>query len=81
MKYMKYTLAERIALIVSYASLLGIAFSILYAKGTIESNTEMCVPHALFAFVAGTGVSLTVWSALRLLVSISARLRQLEEKK
>ena len=81
MKNMKYTLTERYALTASNVSLLGILLSILYAKGTIESNTEMCVPHALQALALGTFISVTVWAGLRLLVSISARLRQLEEKK
>lgn len=78
---MKYTFTERIIQIVSWLSLSGILFSALVAKGTIESNTDMCVPRGIAIFVAGTFCSIVAWAVLRLLLNISRRLRRLEEEK
>lgn len=77
---MKYNFAERIVLIVSYLSLMGIPFSGLVAKGVLESGMEMCVPQAAVYFLTGTFASILIWSVLTLLLSISRRLREIESK-
>lgn len=72
---MKITLIEKFLKIVANLSLLGMLFSALIAKGTLESDTEMCFPLALVQFVGGSFVSLVTWAALTLLVDISRRLK------
>ena len=64
---------------VAYLSLLGVVLSFLVAKGSFESNTEMCVPRALAEFLLGSFCSVMTWAVLTLLVSISRRLRKLED--
>lgn len=77
---MSYTIVERIVQVASYLSLSGVLFSGLVAKGILESNHEMCVPHAAFTFLFGSFVSVVIWAALTLLLSISRRLRELEPR-
>lgn len=72
---MKITLIEKLLKIITNLSLLGILFSILVVKGTLESNTEMCFPTAIAQFLGGSFVSLTIWATLTLLVDISRRLK------
>ncbi len=58
----------------------GIAFGTLVSKGILESNQEMCFPQALLVFTGSIFASVAGWATLKMLVSISYKIRKIESK-
>ena len=78
---MKRSFFDILLLIIAWAGLiLGILFSVGYSCSIFESGHEMCFPQAAFYLVAGVGASVLGWAVLKEMVSISDRLRKLENR-
>ncbi|MBO4557138.1 MAG: hypothetical protein J5693_00850 [Bacteroidales bacterium] len=79
---MKRTFIDKLLLVIAWVGLIGgILFSLAYSHSVFESGREMCFPQAAIYLIAGVGASITGWAVLKELVSISDRLRKLEESK
>lgn len=77
---MKRTMIEQLLLLVAWAGLIGgILFTILVSKGIWESHVDMAFPQAVATFVGGVGASVVGWAVLMHIVSISDRIRRIEE--
>ena len=78
---MKRTFIEKLLVVIAWAGLIcGILFTLLVSKGIMESNMEMAFPQAVVAFVGGIGASIVGWAVLMQVVSISDRLRKIENQ-
>lgn len=78
---MKRSFIDILLLVIAWAGLiLGIWVSIAYSHSVFESGREMCFPQAAVYMIAGVGASVTGWAVLKEIVSISDRLRKLENK-
>ncbi|MBP5713376.1 MAG: hypothetical protein J6X07_01585 [Prevotella sp.] len=77
---MKRTKIEQLLLVVAWAGLIGgILFTTLVSKGIWESNVDMAFPQAVATFVGGVGASIVGWAVLMQIVSISDKIRRIEE--
>lgn len=78
---MKLNLLEKLANTIAWAVLVGgITFGALVSKGILESNQEMCFPQALLVFAGSIFASVAGWAMLKMLVSISNKVRKIESK-
>lgn len=78
---MKRSFFDKLLLVIAWAGLiLGILVSVAYSHSVFESGREMCFPQAAVYLIAGVGASITGWAVLKEIVSISDRLRRLENK-
>ncbi len=78
---MKRSFIDILLLVIAWAGLiLGILVSIAYSHSVFESGREMCFPQAAAYLIAGVGASVTGWAVLKEIVSISDRLRKIENK-
>ena len=79
---MKRSFIDKLLLVIAWVGLIGgILISIAYSSSVFESGREMCFPQAAVYLIVGVGASITGWAVLKELVSISDRLRKLEDKK
>lgn len=78
---MKRSFVDILLLVIAWAGLIiGILVSIAFSYSVFESGREMCFPQAAFYLAAGVGASVLGWAVLKEMVSISDRLRKLENK-
>jgi len=78
---MKRSFFDKLLLVIAWAGLVaGILVSVAYSHSIWESGREMCFPQAAFYLAAGVGASVLGWAVLKEMVSISDRLRRLENK-
>ena len=78
---MKRTKIEQLLLLVAWVGLIGgILFTTLVSKGIWESHVDMAFPQAVATFVGGVGASVVGWAVLMQIVSISDRIRKIEER-
>ena len=78
---MKRTKIEKLLVVIAWVGLIGgILFTTLFSKGILESNQEMCFPEAVLTFVAGVGASIVGWALLMQIVSLSDRIRNIENR-
>lgn len=78
---MKRTKIEQLLLVVAWVGLIGgILFTTLVSKGIWESHVDMAFPQAVATFVGGVGASVVGWAVLMQIVSISDRIRRIEER-
>lgn len=78
---MKRSFLDILLLVIAWGGLIvGILVSIAYSHSVFESGQEMCFPQAAAWLIAGVGASITGWAVLKEIVSISDRLRKLENK-
>ncbi|MBR7030218.1 MAG: hypothetical protein IKI06_03140 [Prevotella sp.] len=78
---MKRTKIEQLLLLVAWVGLIGgILFTTLVSKGIWESHVDMAFPQAVATFVGGVGASVVGWAVLMQIVSISDRIRRIEER-
>lgn len=78
---MKRTKIEKLLLLVAWVGLIGgILFTTLVSKGIWESHVDMAFPQAVATFVGGVGASVVGWAVLMQIVSISDRIRRIEER-
>ena len=65
--------------VIAWAGLIGgILFTFLVSKGIMESNMEMAFPQAVLTFVGGIGASVVGWAVLMQIISLSDRIRNIE---
>lgn len=77
---MRRTIIEKLLVFIAWAGLVGgILFGTLISKGILESGQDMCVPQAIFMFVASVSASIAGWALLMQIVNMSDRLRKIEE--
>ena len=77
---MKRTKIEQLLLLVAWVGLIGsILFTTLVSKGIWESHVDMAFPQAVATFVGGVGASVVGWAVLMQIVSISDKIRRIEE--
>jgi hypothetical protein len=50
------------------------------SKGIWESHVDMAFPQAVATFVGGVGASVVGWAVLMQIVSISDRIKRIEER-
>ena len=78
---MRRTKIEQLLLLVAWVGLIGgILFTTLVSKGIWESHVDMAFPQAVATFVGGVGASVVGWAVLMQIVSISDRIRRIEER-
>ena len=78
---MKRTRTEQLLVVIAWVGLIGgILFTVLVSKGIWESNVEMAFPKAVLTFVGGVGASVVGWAVLMQIISISDRIRRIENK-
>jgi hypothetical protein len=78
---MKRTWIEKLLLLIAWAGLIGgILFTFLVSKGIWESHMDMAFPQAVATFVGGVGASVVGWAVLMQIVSISDRIRKIENR-
>jgi hypothetical protein len=76
---MKRTWIEKLLLLIAWAGLIGgILFTFLVSKGIWESHMDMAFPQAVATFVGGVVASVVGWAVLMQIVSISDRIRNIE---
>lgn len=76
---MKRTKIEQLLIVIAWAGLIGgIFFTFLFSKGILESNIEMAFPQAVATFVGGVGASIVGWAVLLQIISLSERIRSIE---
>ena len=76
---MKRTKIEQLLLLIAWAGLIGgILFTTLVSKGIWESRMDMAFPQAVATFVGGVGASVVGWAVLLQIISISDRIRRIE---
>ena len=76
---MKRTKIEQLLVVIAWAGLIGgILFTFLVSKGIMESNMEMAFPQAVLTFVGGIGASVVGWAVLMQIISLSDRIRNIE---
>ena len=78
---MKRSFFDKLLLVIAWGGLVvGILVSVAYSYSIWDSGQEMCFPQAAFYLAAGVGASVLGWAVLKEIVSISDRLRRLENK-
>ena len=78
---MKRSFFDKLLLVIAWGGLVvGILVSVAYGYSIWDSGREMCFPQAAFYLAAGVGASVLGWAVLKEIVSISDRLRRLENK-
>ena len=78
---MKRTKIEQLLVVIAWTGLIGgILFTFLVSKGIMESNIEMAFPQAVLTFVGGIGASVVGWTVLLQIISISDRIRNIENQ-
>ena len=78
---MKRSFFDKLLLVIAWGGLVtGILVSVAYSHSIWASGREMCFPQAAFYLAAGVGASVLGWAVLKEMVSISDRLRRLENK-
>lgn len=76
---MKRTKIEQLLVVIAWTGLIGgILFTFLVSKGIMESNIEMAFPQAVLTFVGGVGASVVGWAVLLQIISLSDRIRNIE---
>ena len=76
---MKRTKIEQLLVVIAWAGLIGgTLFTVLFSKGILEPNIEMAFPQAVLTFVGGIGASVVGWAVLLQIISISDRIRNIE---
>ncbi len=76
---MKRTKIEQLLVVIAWMGLIGgILFTALVSKGIMESNMEMAFPQAVLTFVGGIGASVIGWAVLMQIISLSDRIRNIE---
>ena len=76
---MKRTKIEQLLMVIAWAGLIGgILFTFLVSKGILESNVEMAFPQAALTLVGGIGASVVGWAVLLQIISVSDRIRNIE---
>ena len=76
---MKRTKIEQLLVIIAWVGLIGgILFTVLVCKGIWESNVEMAFPQAVLTLVGGVGASVVGWAVLMQIISLSDRIRRIE---
>ena len=76
---MKRTKIEQLLVVIAWVGLIGgIMFTLLVSKGIMESNIEMAFPQAVLTFVGGIGASVVGWAVLMQIISVSDRIRNIE---
>jgi tellurite resistance protein TehA-like permease len=66
-------------IVIAWAGLIGgILFTVLVSKGIMESKMEMAFPQAVLTFVGGIGASVIGWAVLMQIISLSDRIRNIE---
>ena len=76
---MKRTKNEQLLIVIAWAGLIGgILFTVLVSKGIMESKMEMAFPQAVLTFVGGIGASVIGWAVLMQIISLSDRIRNIE---
>jgi hypothetical protein len=76
---MKRTKIEQLLVVIAWVGLIGgILFTVLVSKGILESNIEMAFPQAALTFVGGVGASVVGWAVLLQIISLSDRIRNIE---
>ena len=76
---MKRTKIEQLLVVIAWVGLIGgILFTLLVSKGFLESNIEMAFPQAVLTFVGGIGASVVGWAFLLQIISLSDRIRNIE---
>ena len=76
---MKRTKIEQLLLLIAWAGLIGgILFTTLVSKEIWESHMDMAFPQAVATFVGGVGASVVGWAVLLQIISISDRIRRIE---
>ena len=79
---MNRTVIEKLIVVIAWIGLVGgILFSILFSKGIFESGTDMSFPTGMAYLLGGIFASVCFWAILLELISISDRLRNLENPK
>ena len=78
---MKRSFFDKLLLVIAWVGLVaGILVSVAYSHSIWAAGREMCFPQAAFYLAAGVGASVLGWAVLKEIVSISDRLRRLENK-
>ena len=78
---MKRSFFDKLLLVIAWVGLVaGILVSVAYSHSIWATGREMCFPQAAFYLAAGVGASVLGWAVLKEIVSISDRLRRLENK-
>lgn len=78
---MKRTKIEKLLVVIAWVGLIGgILFTVLISKGIWESNVEMAFPQAVLTLVGGVGASVVGWAVLMQIISLSDRIRRIENK-
>ena len=78
---MKRTRTEQLLVVIAWVGLIGgILFTVLVSKGIWESNVEMAFIKTVLTFVGGVGASVVGWAVLMQIISISDRIRRIENK-
>ena len=78
---MKRTKIEQLLLVVAWAGLIGgILFTALVSKGIWESQMDMAFPQAVATFVGGVGASIVGWAVLLQVISLSDRIKNIENR-
>ena len=78
---MKRSFVDILLLVIAWAGLiLGILFSLIFSIGQFKSGMDMSVERGFVWLVSGVGASVLGWAVLKEMVSISDRLRKLENK-
>ena len=76
---MKRTKIEQLLVVIAWVGLIGgILFTLLVSKGILESNIEMAFPQATLTFMGGIGASIVGWAVLIQIISISDRIKRIE---
>jgi tellurite resistance protein TehA-like permease len=76
---MKRTKIEQLLVVIAWMGLIGgILFTALVSKGIMESKMEMAFPQAVLTFVGGIGASVIGWAVLMQIISLSDRIRNIE---
>jgi len=78
---MKRSFIDILLLVIAWAGLiLGILFTLIFSIGQFKSGLDMSVERGFVWLVCGVGASVLGWAVLKEMVSISDRLRKLENK-
>ena len=78
---MKRTKIEQLLVIIAWVGLIGgILFTFLVSKGIWESNVEMAFSQAVLTFVGGIGASVVGWAVLLQIISLSDRIRNIDNQ-
>lgn len=78
---MKHNFIEKLLIAIAWITLVGgILLSFLVSKGILESGRDMCGLEAIFTFIAGVFVSIAVWAAIKIVIRMSDKLKDIEKR-